>query len=232
MEKIKFADSGRKNRIRNLEFESVTWANNGFLIGIDEVGRGPLAGPVVAAAVMLKPGSYARLIKDSKLLDSLQLENAAKWVRQHGWYGIGIVDPVIIDKINIYQATKRAMRRAVSQLMSVAPSKPQQILIDAVKLNFDDCIGHPVQVTSFIKGESRSISIAAASIIAKVSRDSLMKRMHAAVPGYSFDTNKAYATAQHRSYIAERGCTIVHRTSFIDHFDSIKDESEQQNILC
>ncbi|MCL4380590.1 ribonuclease HII [Candidatus Dependentiae bacterium] len=228
MENIVSSGQPRKNRIRNLEFELGAWQIGHLVCGIDEVGRGPLAGPVVAAAVVLFPDSYARCVKDSKLLDALQLEKAAKWVREHSWYGVGVADQAMIDRHNIHGATCRAMRRAVSQLMTTCPRGPELVLIDAVKLRVDDCIGGEPTVQSFIKAESRSISVAAASIIAKVTRDALMQLHEIAVPGYGFAAHKAYATAEHKRLLLARGHSIIHRISFVDH---IVTNNEQQSIL-
>lgn len=229
MEKIIPSGQPRKNRIRNLEFELVAWQEGQLVCGIDEAGRGPLAGPVVAAAVVLFPQSYSQNVKDSKLLNSLQLEKAVKWVKEHSWYGIGIADHTQIDRYNIYGATQKAMRRAVSQLMATCPQGPELVLIDAVKLQVEDCIGTPTHVQSFPKAESRSLSVAAASILAKVTRDTIMQNMHHAIPGYGFAEHKAYATVEHRTQLMQRGHSIVHRHSFVDHIVAIKDE--QQPIL-
>ena len=188
------------------EFETELY-NNGinFIAGIDEVGRGPLVGPVVTAAVILPKDFYDERINDSKkltekkreLLYDIIMENAIS-------VGIGISSEDVIDEINILNATKRAMLEAVNNL-SV---KPEHLLIDAVKLNTD------IPQTSIIKGDAKSESIAAASIIAKVTRDRMMVELDKLRPEYDFKHNKGYGTKKHIEAIRKYGIIKEHRKTF------------------
>ena len=188
------------------EFETELY-NNGinFIAGIDEVGRGPLVGPVVTAAVILPKDFYDERINDSKkltekkreLLYDIIMENAIS-------VGIGISSEDVIDEINILNATKRAMLEAVNNL-SV---KPEHLLIDAVKLNTD------IPQTSIIKGDAKSESIAAASIIAKVTRDRMMVELDKMHPEYDFKHNKGYGTKKHIEAIRKYGIIKEHRKTF------------------
>lgn len=178
-----------------------------FVAGIDEVGRGPLAGPVVAAAVVL-PKDYQVLgINDSKKIPEKKREALAEDIHKHARaIGIGIVDREIIDEINILNATKRAMREAIEQLSI----EPDHILIDALTLD-----GIETKQTAIIKGDQKSISIAAASIIAKVTRDRMMCDYHEQYPYYDFISNKGYGTKNHYLGIERYGVSPLHRRSFL-----------------
>ncbi len=174
--------------------------------GIDEAGRGPLAGPVVAAAVIFPAGCVMQGVRDSKKTTEKE-RKIIFWdiIRNADAVGAGIVDADIIDEINILQATKRAMRHAVEDLGKV----PDLLLIDAVKL---PDVHLPQQ--SFIRGESVSASIAAASIIAKVLRDDIMLDYHEQYPVYNFRAHKGYSTKEHMEIISFRGPCPIHRMSF------------------
>lgn len=188
------------------EFETELY-NNGinFIAGIDEVGRGPLVGPVVTAAVILPKDFYDERINDSKkltekkreLLYDIIMENAIS-------VGIGISSEDVIDEINILNATKRAMLEAVNNLNV----KPEHLLIDAVKLNTD------IPQTSIIKGDAKSESIAAASIIAKVTRDRMLVELDKIHPEYDFKHNKGYGTKKHIEAIRKYGIIKEHRKTF------------------
>ena len=188
------------------EFETELY-NKGikYIAGIDEVGRGPLVGPVVTAAVILPKDFYDERINDSKkltekkreLLYDVIMENAVS-------VGIGISSEDVIDEINILEATKRAMIEAVNNL-SV---KPEHLLIDAVKLNID------IPQTSIIKGDAKSESIAAASIVAKVTRDRMMVELDKKHPEYDFKHNKGYGTKKHIEAIEKYGILKEHRKTF------------------
>lgn len=180
-----------------------------YIGGVDEVGRGPLAGPVVAACVVL-PKDFSILgVDDSKKVSekkrnslyNLILENSISW-------GIGKVEPEIIDEINILQATKMAMKLAIDSVREKC--ELQHLLIDAVSLENVD-----LPQTSIIKGDSKSVSIAAASIVAKVYRDNLMIDYSKEYQGYAFEKNKGYGTKAHYEGIRERGITPIHRKSFL-----------------
>lgn len=188
------------------EFETELY-NNGinFIAGIDEVGRGPLVGPVVTAAVILPKDFYDERINDSKKLTEKKRELLYDVIMENAIsVGIGISSEDVIDEINILNATKRAMLEAVNNL-SV---KPEHLLIDAVKLNTD------IPQTSIIKGDAKSGSIAAASIIAKVTRDRMMIELDKIHPEYDFKHNKGYGTKKHIEAIRKYGIIKEHRKTF------------------
>jgi ribonuclease HII len=176
------------------------------IAGIDEAGRGPLAGPVVAAAVILPIRCPGLGINDSKQLSAKDREQMyATILEQAVAVGIGSADVAEIDRLNILTATRLAMRRAIAQL---APP-PDYVLIDAVVLP-----GLQVPARPIIKGDSLSVSIAAASIVAKVTRDRLMANYHEAFPEYGFLSHKGYGTAEHLARLARHGPCSIHRRTF------------------
>jgi ribonuclease HII len=177
-----------------------------IVAGIDEAGRGPLAGPVVAAAVIL-PHEYANAhIRDSKQLSAKKREILYETIRQDALsIGLGVVEVHVIDAINILRASLMAMKEALSDLTLA----PEYLLIDGSK----GIVSHIPQET-IIKGDSLSISIASASIIAKVSRDKIMEIYHRQFPQYNFMKNKGYGTAEHRDAIGKYGFCKIHRRSF------------------
>lgn len=188
------------------EFETELY-NNGinFIAGIDEVGRGPLVGPVVTAAVILPKDFYDERINDSKKLTEKKRELLYDVIMENAIsVGIGISSEDVIDEINILNATKRAMLEAVNNL-SV---KPEHLLIDAVKLDTD------IPQASIIKGDAKSESIAAASIIAKVTRDRMMIELDKIHPEYDFKHNKGYGTKKHIEAIRKYGIIKEHRKTF------------------
>mgnify|MGYP002528315788 CR=1 FL=1 len=181
-----------------------------YICGIDEVGRGPLAGPVVAGAVILPKDCDILYINDSKKLSAAKREELYDVIMEKAVaVGIGMVGPERIDEINILQATYEAMREAISKL-SV---KPDVLLNDAVKIPQVDIRQVPI-----IKGDAKSVSIAAASIVAKVTRDRLMEEYDKVLPGYGFASNKGYGSAEHIAALKEIGPSPIHRQSFIGHF--------------
>lgn len=183
-----------------------------FICGIDEVGRGPLAGPVVAGAVILPKDSRILYLNDSKKLTEKRREELYEVIMQDAVsVGIGIVSPARIDETNILQATYEAMREAVGKL-SV---EPNVLLNDAVTIPMIP--PHIVQVP-IIKGDAKSVSIAAASIVAKVTRDRLMVEYDEVLPGYGFASNKGYGSAEHITALKKYGPTPIHRRSFIHNF--------------
>jgi ribonuclease HII len=176
------------------------------IAGIDEAGRGPLAGPVVSAAVILPTAFHDPEITDSKKLSPQKRERLfAKIYARAVSVGIGIVDPVVIDRINILQASLLAMAMAVKNL---AP-QPDHLLIDGTFPIPSDVSQQPIP-----KGDALSISIAAASIIAKVSRDRLMQKYHHYYPQFDFPQHKGYPTRAHKEAIRKFGCCPIHRRSF------------------
>lgn len=177
-----------------------------LIAGVDEVGRGALAGPVVAAAVMFDGKGDYREIRDSKVLSPLQRKKLAHRIGEEA-IGIGVADvgESIIDEINVLQATHKAMRKAISNL----PIPPEVVLVDGFWLS-----GLKPQCIGIIKGDTHSYSIAAASIIAKVKRDSHMESLALEFPQYGFEQNKGYGSSFHRNAIAEYGPSSIHRKSF------------------
>ncbi len=196
-----------------LEYEQKYWSNGILRIaGVDEAGRGPLAGPVVASAVIFEPGVLIEGVNDSKKLTEKKREALFHLIHEKAIaVGIGIVSHDVIDRINILQASFLAMNKAL-ELLKI---KPQQLLVDG---NFFRHEAYPVE--NIIKGDSLSHSIAAASIIAKVTRDSLMKEMHEQYPEYGFAKHKGYGTASHIEAIRQHGYSPIHRRSF--HVETLK----------
>ncbi|HCM90142.1 MULTISPECIES: ribonuclease HII [Vagococcus] len=176
-----------------------------WIAGIDEVGRGPLAGPVVSAAVILPEDFDLYEVNDSKQLSLKKREELfVKIKKQAIAIGIGIIDHQVIDQVNIYEATKLAMKAAVQNLEKA----PDFLLIDAMVLDL------PIPQEKIIKGDARSISIACASIIAKVTRDKMMEEYDLLFPGYDFSNNSGYGTKKHLAGLDELGITPIHRKTF------------------
>lgn len=199
-----------KRRIENMSIYERKYADFSYICGIDEVGRGPLAGPVVAGAVILPKDCDILYLNDSKQLSEKMRETLYDEIMKKAVAtGIGIVSPARIDEINILQATYEAMRMAIGEL-SVCPDL---LLNDAVTI--PDVM---IRQMPIIKGDAKSISIAAASIIAKVTRDHLMVQYEEVLPGYGFASNKGYGSARHIQAIKELGPTPIHRQSFIKNF--------------
>ncbi len=191
-----------------LDFFETTLRSQGYrcVAGVDEVGRGALAGPVVAAAVILAENGDYGGIRDSKTLTARTRERLAKRLyRDAAGIGLGSVRESEIDTINILQATYKAMRQAIANL----PVPPDMVLVDGFWLS-----DLPAPCIGVIKGDSLSYSIAAASIVAKVSRDALLSRLASEYPEYGFDRNKGYGTASHLEAIARHGPCPCHRKSF------------------
>lgn len=176
-----------------------------LIAGVDEVGRGPLAGPVVAAAVILPKACKIPGLNDSKKIPKSKHKEIYEAVLQNAIaIGIGAKDNQVIDQVNIYEATKLAMMEAIGQL----EPQPQHLLIDAMRLDL------PIPQTSIIKGDANSLSIAAASIVAKVTRDQMMEEFDCEYPGYDFTQNAGYGTANHLAGLHKLGVTPIHRRSF------------------
>jgi ribonuclease HII len=199
----------QKEKLETMKsFERPLWATGmKYIAGIDEVGRGPLAGPVVTAAVILPEDFDVLGVDDSKKLSPKKREELYELIMEKAIaVSIGRREPEDIDRINILEATKEAMADAVMGL----PVKPDHLLIDAVKLS-----GLKIPQTSIIKGDARSVSIAAASIIAKVTRDREMVEMDEKYPGYSFASNKGYGTKAHYDGLSKLGPCPIHRKTFL-----------------
>ena len=181
-----------------------------YICGIDEAGRGPLAGPVVAAAVILDINCPILYVNDSKKLSAAKREELYDVIMEKAVsVGIGMVGPERIDEINILQATYEAMRQAIGQL----DPQPDLLLNDAVIIPKVEIRQVPI-----IKGDAKSISIGAASIIAKVTRDRLMENYEDIYPGYGFAANKGYGSAEHIAAIKKYGASPIHRMTFIKNF--------------
>ena len=178
------------------------------IAGIDEVGRGPLAGPVVTACVILPKDCKIRHLNDSKKIPKKHHEEIYEEVLARALgVGIGIVDNDTIDRVNIYEATKLGMLQAIEQMKGEV-TKPDYLLIDAMQLDT------PIPQLSLIKGDANSLSIAAASIVAKVTRDRMMAEYAKEYPGYAFDKNVGYGTKDHLAGLKQYGVTTIHRKSF------------------
>jgi ribonuclease HII len=198
--------------------------------GVDEVGRGPLAGPVTAAAVVLPPDFSVLGVDDSKKLSEKRREALDGIIRERALaFGLAFVDNRVIDEINILEATKLTMRRAVlaaARMLAVGavgdaarnaagmsavgrPAAIEHVLVDALRIPDLD-----LPQTAIVKGDEKSVSVAAASIVAKVARDRLMREYHALYPAYAFDRNKGYGTKAHMAAIASEGLCPLHRRSF------------------
>ena len=176
-----------------------------FIAGVDEVGRGPLAGPVVAAAVILPKNIEDLGFDDSKKLSASKREEIYRLIQEKAIaIGIGIVDADIIDKVNIYQASRLAMQQAVSELKI----QPDYLLIDAMKIDVN------TPQIGIIKGDAKSISIAAASIVAKQVRDQMMREFDELYPGYDFSNNAGYGTPKHLEGLKSKGICPIHRKTF------------------
>jgi len=178
-----------------------------YLAGVDEAGRGPLAGPVVAAAVIFKKSTIIKGVNDSKQLTEKRREKLFDQIITKAlMYSVSIIESGVIDEVNILNATLRAMKQAVADLKI----KPDLILVDGNRTFQSD-----IPVITIVKGDSKSFSIAAASILAKVTRDRLMKKLAVQYPVYMWEQNKGYPTRQHREIIKVIGPSPLHRKSFL-----------------
>ncbi len=197
----------RTEQLKKYEYE---YEKFGYVCGIDEVGRGPFAGPVVACAVILPANSNILYLNDSKKLSEKKREELYDVIMKEAVaVGIGMRDAGRIDEINILQATYEAMREAIAALNV----KPDVLLNDAVTIP-----GVDIRQVPIIKGDAKSVSIAAASIVAKVTRDRMMVEYDKEYPGYDFASNKGYGTQKHIDGLKEQGPTPIHRRSFIGNF--------------
>lgn len=187
-------------------YERALWPRCQRIAGVDEVGRGCLAGPVVAAAVIFPPHIHLAGVDDSKKLSARQREALCVQIQDQALaWGIGMLDAAQIDRVNILQASRQAMRLAILQL----PALPDHVLVDG-----RDRIPMDVEQTTIVQGDARCFSVAAASILAKVTRDRLMATLEVQYPGFSFATHKGYGTPQHLRELDRYGPTPLHRQSF------------------
>ena len=193
------------------EFEN-KYSDLVYVAGIDEAGRGPLAGPVVAAAVILPKDIFLPFLNDSKKVTEKRRDVLFDEIKQNAIaYGIGIASNTLIDEINILQATYEAMREAINSLEKT----PDVLLVDAVHIPDIN-----IKQVGIVKGDSKSVNIAAASILAKVTRDRIMVEYDKIYPEYGFASNKGYGTATHIAALKEVGPCAIHRKSFIGNFVS------------
>ena len=199
----------QKQRLAEMKVHEAELHDKGYkyIAGVDEVGRGPLAGPVVAAAVILPEDFDVPGVDDSKKLSEKRREELFDIITERAVaYGIGMADHSIIDEINILQATKLAMKEAISSLQQ----QPDYILFDAMRI--DDL---EIPQESVIKGDAKVLAVAAASIVAKVTRDRMMVEYSAEYPGYAFEKNKGYGTKAHYEGLREYGMCPIHRRTFL-----------------
>ena len=193
------------------EFEN-KYSDLAYVAGIDEAGRGPLAGPVVAAAVILPKDIFLPFLNDSKKVTEKRRDVLFDEIKQNAIaYGIGIASNTLIDEINILQATYEAMREAINALEKT----PDVLLVDAVHIPDIN-----IRQVGIVKGDAKSVNIAAASILAKVTRDRIMVEYDKIYPEYGFASNKGYGTATHIAALKEVGPCAIHRKSFIGNFVS------------
>lgn len=218
-EKINFPDFGfeiKKNCVENF-----FWNKSKLVCGVDEAGRGCLAGPVVAGAVVLKPGASPEFLRDSKAMNKSDRELAFDWIKLNTVFAFCVSDIFAIEKENILQATKIAMNGACFKVFSQLRGKVKQlgaVVVDSVKLDLSEKwpdLSPDFGSFSFCKGESISSSVAAASIVAKVVRDSIITELGKNFPGYSFEKHKGYATKLHMEKLQSLGPSIVHRKLFV-----------------
>ena len=193
-----------------LEYENRLRAEGCTLIcGVDEVGRGPLAGPVTCAAVIMDLNDLVQGVNDSKKLSALRREKLAPLIREKAIaYSVVSYDNLKVDEMNILEATKACMRDAVMSLGAV----PDAVLVDALRIDV------PYRVVPVVHGDALSYSIAAASILAKTERDAFMRAMGERYPGYGFERNAGYGTAEHIAALRTLGATPIHRRTFIRKF--------------
>lgn len=212
---ISMATKKKRPFLKKNHYEEIAWAENRLICGIDEVGRGCLAGSLVTAAVILPPNTTYRLLKDSKEMTHEERVKAAQWITKNCYYGYGIVHHRMIDAHNIWHATLIGMRRAVMNLLATCPQIPHAIVIDAMPLKLHDTSYADIPLYHFPFGEKKSSSIAAASILAKVKRDTMMHEMDKQFPNFAWHSNKGYGTVEHKTSLTLNGSVIVHRKSFL-----------------
>ncbi len=201
-----------RERLESMKEYEYKYQERGILCGIDEVGRGPLAGPVVAGAVILQKDQEILYLNDSKKLSEKKRELLYDEIMEKAVaVGIGVIGPDRIDEINILQATYEAMRMAIGNLKV----RPDLLLNDAVTIPGVETPQIPI-----VKGDAKSVSIAAASIVAKVTRDRMMMEYENLYPGYGFASNKGYGAAKHIAALKEIGPCAIHRRTFIKNFVS------------
>lgn len=223
------------NKLTKNIYENNSWKKKKYVCGLDEVGRGCLAGPVVTAACILPLKSDSKLLKDSKLLSKEQRDKAFSWIEKNAYFSIGISDHKKIDRLNIYQTTKITMEKSLLQLLNIIPfniNEIEYVLSDAMPLDKNLFTQNKdIEFHHFPKGEKYSITIAAASIIAKVFRDNLMQKIENIFPAYNLKANKGYSTNDHMEALKNNGPTIIHRKSFLSKIPTKTKKIETQSSL-
>jgi len=229
----KFFTKAEKNNSNKYLLEESFWAEKKSICGIDEVGRGCLAGPIVTAAVILNPHTTHPLLQDSKLLTKRQIEIIYQYLIKNSIYTFGISNSRIIDQYNIYTTTQITMKKALVHLLHTIKTMPNLIAIDAMPLSLYNSPFASIPIESWTQGESKSASIAAASIIAKATRDRIMATMHTSFPSYGLDAHKGYGTSYHITALKNCGASIIHRQTFIKNFkEQPYDTPIQQQLFC
>ena len=224
-----------KKPLSSYAYEIEAWKNNKTVCGIDEAGRGCLAGPVVICAAILHPNSCHEKLTDSKLLSKKELLELYDWTKNNCKYAISIKNVFTIDRKNIYQTTKDGMKQAIVQLMHQQKDAPAQIIVDAMPLNIAGTIWQETSLISMPKAELASASVAAASVLAKVTRDIIMQEMDASFPAYHLAQHKGYGTQKHTDALLAHKPAIIHRKSYIKNIEQkIKELSYAyiQQTLC
>ena len=214
--------------------ENKAWLNNNYICGIDEVGRGCLFGPLVVSAVVLPLNTNQTFLHDSKVMIRKDREKAYDWIKQNCFFTKIFVDVYTIEKINIYNATRFAMKKAFIQLLEIVPfeiEKIKYLITDAVKINLCKNFRHKnLEIFNPTKAESKSCSVAAASIFAKVTRDRFIEKISKDFPNFNLFKHKGYGTKIHTSAIKEFGLSIMHRKSFVSNSIKKSDIHGQQTI--
>ena len=225
----------QKNRLNVTIFpdfyEKGAWKSAQTIAGMDEVGRGCLAGPVVAAAVILPINTRYHRLKDSKKMSKKDRVIAYKWIKKNCISGVGIINHRLIDKYNIYQTTIIAMKKALSQLITQIKHNLDVVVVDAISDSFEDILCPKSVIHSFIKGEDYSRSIAAASILAKETRDAIMDHYAKIYPQYGFDAHSGYGTTQHIAALDKYGKSLIHRDTFLQKYYQKKQGNTQQELF-
>ncbi len=199
----------------------------GFIIGVDEAGRGPLAGPVVAAAVSLRKTSFHHKIKDSKILTAEEREEAFHEISDHAYIGVGVMNEAVIDRHNILQATFHAMNLAIHRLLYNLEKKQPSVTRSNMCLLVDGNIFRSelkIPYKTIVDGDALSLSIACASIVAKVTRDRILHAYDKILPHYGFKRHKGYSTPEHREAIRCFGLSFIHRKTF-NYLNDTADQS-------
>lgn len=227
---FKFSIRNNNPPLKLYKNEYTIWQKEQLICGVDEVGRGCLSGPIVTVAAILKPWAVHPELKDSKKTSPQEREKLFKWSINNCSYSIGINSNHFVDAKNIYKATQVTMAQALYNLLYKAKTAPKLILIDAMPISLSKTRFQNITIKSIIQGESKSASIAAASIIAKVTRDTIMKKMHQLFPVYKANKHQGYATADHLASIRAHKASFIHRSSFLT--SKTKENNEQLQLFC